>query len=70
TLLHDSSIIGDLDIASAGLKDARRRISIIPQDYILCTSKFRINIDQFGLYSDAEISNALGHTCHYFIIFL
>lgn len=58
--LVDGSIkIDSIDIASMGLDDLRRRISIIPQDPVLFTGTMRSNLDQFNEYSDAEIWCAL-----------
>lgn len=59
TLVHGQIIIDHIDIASVGLDDVRRRISIIPQDPVLFTGTMRTNLDQFGDYSDAEIWHAL-----------
>lgn len=59
TLVQGHIIIDHIDIATVGLDDVRRRISIIPQDPVLFTGTMRSNLDQFGDYSDAEIWHAL-----------
>ncbi|CAF3943944.1 unnamed protein product [Rotaria sp. Silwood1] len=59
TLVDGHIIIDNIDIATVGLDDVRRRISIIPQDPVLFTGTMRSNLDPFGFYSDAEIWNAL-----------
>jgi len=56
--------IDGIDIATVGLDDVRRRISIIPQDPVLFTGTMRSNLDQFGDYSDAEIWHALEQVCN------
>jgi ATP-binding cassette subfamily C (CFTR/MRP) protein 4 len=65
TLTDGHIIIDNIDIATIGLDDVRRRISIIPQDPALFTGTMRSNLDQFDHYSDAEIWNALEQVCHY-----
>ena len=58
-LVQGRIIIDGIDIASLGLDDVRRHISIIPQDPVLFTGTMRSNLDQFGDYADAEIWRAL-----------
>ncbi|CAF3968250.1 unnamed protein product [Rotaria sordida] len=59
TLVNGHIKIDNIDIATVGLDDVRRRISIIPQDPVLFTGIMRSNLDQFNEYSDAEIWRAL-----------
>jgi ABC-type multidrug transport system fused ATPase/permease subunit len=59
TLIHGQIRIDHIDIATVGLDDVRRRISIIPQDPVLFTGTMRSNLDQFNDYSDEEIWHAL-----------
>lgn len=59
TLIHGQIKIDSIDIATVGLDDVRRRISIIPQDPVLFTDTMRNNIDPFMNYSDEEIWYAL-----------
>jgi len=64
TLTEGYIKIDGIDIATVGLDDVRRRISIIPQDPVLFTGTMRSNLDQFGDYSDAEIWHALEQVCN------
>ena len=59
TIVSGRIEIDQINIATVGLDDVRRRISIIPQDPILFTGTMRSNLDQFGDYSDVEIWHAL-----------
>ncbi|CAF1123285.1 unnamed protein product [Rotaria sordida] len=59
TLVNGRIKIDNIDIATVGLDDVRRRISIIPQDPVLFMGTMRSNLDQFNEYSDAEIWRAL-----------
>ncbi|CAF4159510.1 unnamed protein product, partial [Rotaria sordida] len=59
TLVNGHIKIDNINIATIGLDDVRRRISIIPQDPVLFTGTMRSNLDQFNEYSDAEIWHAL-----------
>lgn len=54
-----SIVIDDLDISSLNLFDLRSRLTIIPQDPVLFAGTVRENLDPFGIYSDADIWQAL-----------
>jgi len=59
SLIEGQIKIDNIDISTVGLDDVRRGISIIPQDPLLLTGTIRSNLDPFGIYSDAEIWDAL-----------
>jgi ABC-type multidrug transport system fused ATPase/permease subunit len=59
TIVDGQIKIDNIDIASVGLDDVRRRISIIPQDPVLFTGTMRSNLDPFMDYSDEDIWHAL-----------
>lgn len=52
-------VIDGLDISNIGLHDLRSNLSIIPQDPTLFEGSMRLNLDPLGMYSDAEIWEAL-----------
>ncbi|KAJ3381657.1 hypothetical protein HDU84_004921 [Entophlyctis sp. JEL0112] len=52
-------IIDEIDIATLGLKDLRKSLSIIPQDPVLFAGSIRSNLDPFLEYSDDELWESL-----------
>ena len=54
-------LIDNVDIAKLGLHALRSKLTIIPQDPVLFSGSLRVNVDQFGKYSDIEIWKALDH---------
>ncbi|KAJ7916795.1 P-loop containing nucleoside triphosphate hydrolase protein [Mycena leptocephala] len=52
-------LIDDIDIASLGLTDLRRNLTIIPQDPTLMSGTLRTTLDVFNKHEDAEIFEAL-----------
>jgi ABC-type multidrug transport system fused ATPase/permease subunit len=58
--LSDGAIsIDGVDIASIGLDALRSSIAIIPQDPVLFSGDLRSNLDSFGVYTDAELYDAM-----------
>ncbi|KAJ7176830.1 P-loop containing nucleoside triphosphate hydrolase protein [Mycena filopes] len=52
-------LIDGIDIASLGLSDLRRNLTIIPQDPTLMSGTLRSTLDVFNEHQDAEIFEAL-----------
>lgn len=58
-LAGGSIIIDGKDIAKLGLDVVRTNITIIPQDPVMFSGTVRFNLDPFGIYSEAELWDAL-----------
>lgn len=54
-----SITVDGVDLASVGLNDVRKRMTIIPQDPVMFSGTIRFNLDPFGEYSDAQVWDAL-----------
>lgn len=54
-----SLCIDGVDTKDLGLRDLRKRISIIPQEPVLFSETLRYNLDPFGEYEDDKLWKAL-----------
>ncbi|XP_073470780.1 ATP-binding cassette sub-family C member 5-like isoform X1 [Aquarana catesbeiana] len=57
-----SITIDNICIHSIGLKDLRRKLSIIPQEPVLFVGSIRLNLDPMNQYTDEEVWKALEKT--------
>lgn len=58
-IIEGKIIIDDIDTKTLGLKDLRRKISIIPQEPVLFSSSMRYNLDPFNEFSDEKLWDVL-----------
>ncbi|XP_045472555.1 ATP-binding cassette sub-family C member 4-like [Harmonia axyridis] len=58
-LIEGKIIIDDIDTKTLGLKDLRKKISIIPQEPVLFSSSMRYNLDPFNEFSDDQLWDVL-----------
>lgn len=54
-----SIVIDGIDISTIGLKELRKKVSIVPQSPVIFSGTIRSNLDPFGRYSDEELWQAL-----------
>lgn len=54
-------VIDGVDITNIGLHDLRSKLTIIPQDPVLYTGSFRMNLDPLEEFEDDDIWTALEH---------
>ncbi|KAK0424597.1 hypothetical protein QR680_008742 [Steinernema hermaphroditum] len=52
-------LIDGRDIATLGLRELRSKLTIVPQDPVLFSGSFRMNLDPFGEFDDARLWEAL-----------
>ncbi|KAH1024384.1 hypothetical protein HUJ05_003874 [Dendroctonus ponderosae] len=57
--IEGNVLIDDLNTKVVGLRDLRRRISIIPQEPVLFKGTLRFNLDPFGEFRDQQLWTAL-----------
>ncbi|KAK0424584.1 hypothetical protein QR680_008735 [Steinernema hermaphroditum] len=52
-------LIDGRDISTLGLRELRSKLTIVPQDPVLFSGSFRMNLDPFGEFDDARLWEAL-----------